>query len=387
MRREKLGAVVKKINGTNDKILEQMFPETNIPVSYKEIMKDFYKDEIVEIAENWGLKGVKSLNKQKAVEKIEEHIKNNIEKLIFNLNSETIEVLKKIEKNRGVLEAEKIYTDIIDYFISKGIAFPVKKDENYYIYMPEELLKSLDTTVIKKHKSLMEINDKVINLIKGIMLNYGAVERERFFNMMNIFMKESEDRWIDIAEEYLIYESLFFSYERGFSIAADEKSANLILDEQLSRENFQPHIFTETELIESGKNENPVLNEIQIEFADIIEKNAVKNSEIVYEVLYEAINSINYGKKYTEVLDDITDIFGINVEKVIEDKEFTQYFSEFCNNTRQWILNGNTPNEMVEKNSAAIREETENHFNSEKIGRNEPCNCGSGKKYKKCCGK
>ena len=24
---------------------------------------------------------------------------------------------------------------------------------------------------------------------------------------------------------------------------------------------------------------------------------------------------------------------------------------------------------------------------SERIGRNEPCPCGSGKKYKKCCGK
>ena len=26
-------------------------------------------------------------------------------------------------------------------------------------------------------------------------------------------------------------------------------------------------------------------------------------------------------------------------------------------------------------------------FNIEKIGRNAPCTCGSGKKYKKCCGK
>ena len=25
--------------------------------------------------------------------------------------------------------------------------------------------------------------------------------------------------------------------------------------------------------------------------------------------------------------------------------------------------------------------------NEEKIGRNDPCPCGSGKKYKKCCGK
>ncbi|MDY3365198.1 MAG: SEC-C metal-binding domain-containing protein [Prevotella sp.] len=28
----------------------------------------------------------------------------------------------------------------------------------------------------------------------------------------------------------------------------------------------------------------------------------------------------------------------------------------------------------------------EPYITAEKIGRNEPCPCGSGKKYKKCCG-
>ena len=35
---------------------------------------------------------------------------------------------------------------------------------------------------------------------------------------------------------------------------------------------------------------------------------------------------------------------------------------------------------MIENNEPYRREEP-------KIGRNDPCPCGSGKKYKKCCGK
>jgi preprotein translocase subunit SecA len=27
------------------------------------------------------------------------------------------------------------------------------------------------------------------------------------------------------------------------------------------------------------------------------------------------------------------------------------------------------------------------HSDAEKVGRNDPCPCGSGKKYKKCCGR
>lgn len=44
-------------------------------------------------------------------------------------------------------------------------------------------------------------------------------------------------------------------------------------------------------------------------------------------------------------------------------------------NTRMWMLNGYKP---IELNSIVKKE---------KIGRNEKCPCGSGKKYKQCCGK
>jgi preprotein translocase subunit SecA len=40
------------------------------------------------------------------------------------------------------------------------------------------------------------------------------------------------------------------------------------------------------------------------------------------------------------------------------------------------------PGDSVESDSGeTVRRQTE------KIGRNDPCPCGSGKKYKKCCGK
>ena len=44
-------------------------------------------------------------------------------------------------------------------------------------------------------------------------------------------------------------------------------------------------------------------------------------------------------------------------------------------NTRMWFLNGFTPLEVAST------------IKKEKVGRNEPCICGSGKKYKHCCGK
>ena len=219
MRREKFKNVVKRLKGTNDEVIDQMFPETESDISYELVLKDFFKDELIEIAENWELKGVKSLNKSKAIEKIKENMRDNIKELLFKLDGETIEILKKLIKCGGILEAENLYTDIIDYFTSKGIAFPIRKDGKYYIYMPKEIAEMITIDSSKEFKNAVKENDTVLNLIKGIMINYGAVERENFFEMMNKYVETTmvvKSDWVECAKEYLIYDSLFHSYENGF---------------------------------------------------------------------------------------------------------------------------------------------------------------------------
>ena len=55
---------------------------------------------------------------------------------------------------------------------------------------------------------------------------------------------------------------------------------------------------------------------------------------------------------------------------------------KLSNNTRTWANNGFTPNEIHKKfekpNLLPLP-------TSKSVGRNDPCPCGSGKKYKKCC--
>ena len=68
------------------------------------------------------------------------------------------------------------------------------------------------------------------------------------------------------------------------------------------------------------------------------------------------------------------------------------------NNTRMWVLKGHTPYETVKKDEKCMEPLPPQAFCSTpkesnvtdirthtKVGRNDPCPCGSGKKYKKCC--
>lgn len=66
-----------------------------------------------------------------------------------------------------------------------------------------------------------------------------------------------------------------------------------------------------------------------------------------------------------------------------------------ANNTRLWENNGFTPNELVDKQKKPVstnnisttvnKDESPVLTKQRKIGRNDPCPCGSGKKFKKCC--
>jgi hypothetical protein len=62
-------------------------------------------------------------------------------------------------------------------------------------------------------------------------------------------------------------------------------------------------------------------------------------------------------------------------------EEFVAYMKEANNNTRMLVNRGYTPYEIGRMRRTVIPEK------DKKVYPNDPCPCGSGKKYKKCCGR
>ncbi|GEL77090.1 SEC-C metal-binding domain-containing protein [Tenuibacillus multivorans] len=70
--------------------------------------------------------------------------------------------------------------------------------------------------------------------------------------------------------------------------------------------------------------------------------------------------------------------------------QLLQLVTDMHNHTRTWVNNGHTPHEINEESEKdqlqPLPERKTNPVQKvDKVGRNEPCSCGSGKKYKKCC--
>lgn len=91
--------------------------------------------------------------------------------------------------------------------------------------------------------------------------------------------------------------------------------------------------------------------------------------DILYELEYEA----EFGT--LESTYQVLEEHGVLIESQSEFDKYHDLYMDFYNSRRLWINRGNTIKEL----------ELIKHIKTQKVGRNEPCPCGSGKKYKKCC--
>jgi len=129
-----------------------------------------------------------------------------------------------------------------------------------------------------------------------------------------------------------------------------------------------------------------------------------------YEIILEKHNEIISGKLkdlaaefemephvFVGFLDGINTslVESIDIENVDEDTDiklevdFEKLYYNMLDAKAEWLYNLEQWDDVLSKEK---REQIKKEYRtskiavSNKVGRNEPCSCGSGKKYKKCCG-
>ena len=106
-----------------------------------------------------------------------------------------------------------------------------------------------------------------------------------------------------------------------------------------------------------------------------------ENMEIFVGFLEGVASSLTAEYDYKSVTDDSDVALSIDYEKLYYNMHDAK--AEWLYSLKSWsnVLTEEKMKEIAKK----YREDNIAHV--EKIGRNDPCPCGSGKKYKKCCGK
>ncbi|MBW6410484.1 SEC-C domain-containing protein [Clostridium sp. YB-6] len=360
--------------------MDRMFAKGVYSFNIEEQLNSLSKDSIYSVARNIGMSKISTLNKDKLIERVLTEYKPLIERQFNFFEEERYEILKSYVNNGGMKIFDQINESELGktaYFMQQGLIFPSLKDEKAVFLMPKVVQKLVMQMDTPQYKDRIRLNGEILNLYRGMNKAYGVIESKCIQELINKYCMHLDGFEIEniIREGQYFYkeyreEKSFFvnnNIENWLDLVDDIKKNNNDLDyatikkdeliscideKWLYTTKFGKTFFKEfTDTFEINKDMTiQIMNDLSFDIQDNEPNEAIKG-------LLDLINSDNNNlKNYIEVITN-----------------------KFINNIRLWRYKGATINEINGKNNTVKSEKT--------VGRNDPCICGSGKKYKKCCGK
>ena len=353
------------------KSAEKIWKELDGEQTLASLLEKMTKDELVKIAKKYDVKGITSLKKAEAVERIREVVINNEDHMINSLEETSIRFLQELINDDGV---KKYQCDLLinsNFLRNRGVVFTASIDGELYVILPEELRVSLKEKITKEAMAAAREKSDLIKAMAGSTYYYGVISYSAIKEILEAAFKiELTDE--KIKELTLIGEELGYDYvieEDGLCHIDVENSSKIAKLQKKNKKNickFDKKTLIKAGVPDFGKNLQRVLGEMFI-----IDKEILKDEMDSFTI------SIKNEMPMEKAIDLFLDAYEIDTE---EEKNILAYELEhLAKSIKRWSLNGYSENEITKQEQRVV--------NEVKIGRNDPCLCGSKKKYKKCCGR
>ncbi|EJO5347440.1 SEC-C domain-containing protein [Clostridium botulinum] len=359
------------------------------------LLNNLTKNDLTDIRKSLDIKGASKLNKKELAQVLKNELQNNLDKIINNIGFYEYIFLDRyfdeIEyMNNNINKFDNAITDLR----KKGIVFLIDQDNNKSVTIPEELEHNIKENFIDNEEFNLGfyISKDILKLVQVLLHYYGALNLEELYKIihnMSSSLKYGKDRKIEIEfdrnyltnllsdnnrsyygikkqdNNYYIEDVINLSYVlQGHKAVAylDFKELNLNLIRKFNKEEFY---IAPLQQLKKYMQENLNLKQEKL-------------NQIMYSIscLMKNAFSVDY------IFEDIKGTIYLKNEQI--EREVRDIITEINNNIKKWCLKGYTIKEIKSKENQ-IYEKVEKANNKGKIGRNDPCPCGSGKKYKKCC--
>ena len=346
--------------------------------SLRELVATLKKETIIDMCKQLEIKGYSKLTKDKLIDFLADGICNNKENIIKKLSYKELIFLDSVinnKKNKFIFDLEQL--SVIGSLSSLGILYKIQDNKDRYIVVPNELRSTIKKVLKDKEyiEYIKELSEGTYYL-DGIMAHYGAISGKDIYRILDeIKPKVLKEGHMEYYCDY-IFRSYEVFTDAGYLIHPYLFAPEDIISEINVRKNIDYDFNNVDYFVALGKDYSVEYKDKIADIYDIlIEKNIDHNNicNIIKELVYYIKNDMD-----TMLLVEF--LQNNNIEIGESEDEFVNALARLINNTPMWILKGLTSVELEKMRKTTIVKE--------KIpGRNEPCPCGSGKKYKKCCGK
>ncbi|NWQ44002.1 SEC-C domain-containing protein [Bacillus sp. EB106-08-02-XG196] len=393
-------ALVKAFNGLKnlqreqeEKQYQKHWGQRKFPFTLLEGLGSYTKADLDDIRKKLVLKNASSLKKSELIALLVERIPENIENLFSLWDIERFKILTNIASNGGQIIVPNLEANQIEYFRDSGLVYTGTFEGNKMIAVPNEIIDPiLDLQNNLKIRETVARNTEWIRLTNGLLYYYGTLSVTKLLEMLESYTKAKINirEYLNVIYEANTYRKENYSNEDGYSTLRVFDSKKVIKEQQ-ARKTVPYFPFSKQQLLIAGE---PGFVDRNISYTQLVnfliqnfKINKVKADSIVEECVYATRighgpnDVLNYLSKQFEI--DSLDTVKALMDKVVH----------LMHNTREWFLKGYTSTELSAQRNKYLKPLPTSKINNSdsekivKIGRNEPCPCGSGEKYKKCCGR
>ncbi|RIX59717.1 hypothetical protein D3P08_06210 [Paenibacillus nanensis] len=386
-----MGKMVEEENKRQQKAEAKRWTPIDPAVSLTDALSRLTKDELTAIRVRLDIKGASSLKKADLIEKLAEALMQDIPQLLQAFDEKSYSLVKELAEQDGCGAAGKWRRAMVDSMCKLGIVFTGTVNGKESLVMPAELAAVVREADSADLSAVVKRNTEWCRLTNGMLLYYGSLRIEDLKQLLAKYTGKA-------VEATEIVRILTFNADQYSYVMDNDGFSNIealdagVLEEHDKRQDLSFYPFTKPQLLRAGE-------------AGFIERNEAYRTFAAFLATYydmdqaEAIeisNACVIGMQAGDSLQQLVEFLGESLEmdensmRMVVDR-----LVPFMNGTPLWTLKGYAPTELSAKSNAAplaapVRAAGSSNVVSfqtgKKIGRNEPCPCGSGKKFKKCCG-
>jgi len=370
----------------------KLWTPIQVPINLNQALSRLTKDELTKIRQNLDIGNISSLNKPDLIVKLAEYIPLMAEELFLRFDHNRYQLANSIVKNGGWSSASGLKTKQLEHLRDHGLVFPGVFENKRVLAMPVEIIKEYQQLNQTSYRKIVSRNTEWVKLTHGLLHYYGTVDLSK--------LKKMIDKYVGQEIEFLTYAEVIDDAMRYYrEITWDENGysnyrvfdASQVIAEQHARPTIDYYPFTKEQLLTAGEPGFVERNTSYINFVNFITDDYIISREEADQIVEECVYGIQIGDMPHAIIEFLQSQLEISDLETIQ--AFMEHISSLMNNTRQWFLKGYSPNELWKKeqqNLNPLPSPGTNIINMKtrkKIGRNDPCPCGSGKKFKKCCGR
>ena len=352
------------------------------------------KDDLSLIRRKLNIHGASTLKKQDLIDILKERIPSELSNLILQFDETRFGIMKQIASKGGSAYIP-LETHQLEYYKACGLIFTGTYKGIRTLMMPQEVLERFNELHYPSIQEVIQRNTEWIRLTHGLLHYYGTLTLSQLETFINAYRAGTNVRlkeYLDVLFDAKNYYGIIRHNDSGFSnyrVWDPERVKN----EHLSRPDLPYYPFTKNQLMIAGDPDFVDRNPSYRNFVSFIKQNYDIETEIADKLVEESVYAIQIGESPGNIMTFLQQQLEIDELDLV--KSFMDHIVMLHNHTKQWFIKGYAPNELSSfKNRnvslapvlANIKADVVDFATRKKVGRNDPCPCGSGKKFKKCCG-